>query len=104
MTAHEACILKNSASMGVDNTVCTVSNTSTFPWHTAIRGRVVALDVTLERRIRELCAQAVAAQDADELQSIISELQGALHKHSDLLTIMLSEYPFLVRDLNEHAA
>ena len=64
----------------------------------------MALDVTLERRIRELCVQAVATQDANELQSIISELQGALREHSDLLKIMLSEYPFLVRDLSEPAA
>ena len=64
----------------------------------------MALDITLERRIRELCAQAVATQDADELRSIISELQGALHWHSDLLKMMLSEYPFLVRDLIEPAA
>jgi hypothetical protein len=64
----------------------------------------MALEITLERRIRELSAQAVAAQDADELRSIVSELQGALHKHSDLLKIMLSEYPFLVRDLIEPAA
>lgn len=64
----------------------------------------MARDITLERRIRELCAKAVATQDAYELRSIISELQGALHEHSDLLKLMLSQYPFLIPDLNKPAA
>jgi hypothetical protein len=67
-------------------------------------GRVVTLDVTLEKRIRELCTQAVATREADELQSILSQLQEALHQHSELLTIMLSEYPFLLTDLIKPAA
>jgi len=32
----------------------------------------------LERRIPELCAQAVTAQDTDELQPILAELRHAL--------------------------
>ena len=68
------------------------------------RRRAMTLDITLERRIRELCAQAVATPNEDELRSIISELQGALHAHSDLLKLMLSQYPFLIPDLNKPAA
>jgi hypothetical protein len=36
----------------------------------------------LEDRIRELCAQAVSAQDSD-LESIFSELQSALREHTE---------------------
>jgi DNA-binding transcriptional regulator YbjK len=41
----------------------------------------VTFDVTLEQRIRELCAQAVAAQDTAELQPILAELRHALREH-----------------------
>ena len=60
--------------------------------------------VTLDRRIRELCAQAVAAQGADELQLILSELRNALHEHNDELKLILAEYPFLLADLVKPAA
>jgi hypothetical protein len=66
--------------------------------------RSVFLDVTLERRIRELCAQALTTRDADELRSILSELQEALHQDTELLKLMLSEYPFLLPDLTKPAA
>ncbi len=51
-------------------------------------------DVTLERRIRELCAQAVAARDTDEFQPILRELQDALRQHVGRIKSMVAEYPF----------
>jgi hypothetical protein len=60
------------------------------------KGRVV---VTLDRRIRELCDQAVATQGADELRAILSELRDALHEHNDDLKLIVAEYPFLLSDL-----
>jgi hypothetical protein len=64
----------------------------------------VAFDVTLERRIRELCAQAVAARDVNELQPVLSELKDALQTHAERLRSMLTEYPFLPVDVNNPAA
>ena len=60
--------------------------------------------VTLDRRIRQLCAQAVAAKGADELKLILSELRNALHEHNDELKLILAEYPFLLADLVKPAA
>jgi hypothetical protein len=54
----------------------------------------VTFDVTLEQRIRELCAQAVAAQDTAELQPILAELRHALREHLEQLKSMVTEYPF----------
>lgn len=53
-------------------------------------------DVTLERRIRELCAQAVTARETDEFQPILSELREALREHAKQLKSMVAEYPFSV--------
>jgi hypothetical protein len=58
-----------------------------------VRG-FVPFDVTLERRIRELCAQAVAARDTDEFQPILRELQEALRQHVGRMKSMVAEYPF----------
>lgn len=57
--------------------------------------RVVAYDVTLERRIRELCAQAVAARDTGEVQPVLAELREALRAHAEQLRSLVDEYPFL---------
>jgi hypothetical protein len=57
----------------------------------------------LERRIRELCAQAVATKSGEELRPIMSELRDALHEHSEDLKRILAEYPFLVSDLTKSA-
>jgi hypothetical protein len=57
-------------------------------------GGFVAFDITLEYRIRELCAQAVAAQDTDELQPVLAELRHALREHLEQLRSMVAEYPF----------
>jgi hypothetical protein len=64
----------------------------------------MAWDVTLERRIRELCAQAVAARDVQELQPILSELNDSLREHAQRLKGMFDEYPFSPRNLNKPAA
>jgi hypothetical protein len=58
----------------------------------------------LERRIRELCAQAVASQDADALRPIKEELRDALHTHNEDLKRAVAEYPFLLDDLTKPAA
>jgi predicted translin family RNA/ssDNA-binding protein len=55
----------------------------------------VAFDITLERRIRELCAQAVAARDTDDLQPTLTELRQALREHVEQIKTMLADYPFL---------
>ena len=64
-------------------------------------GRIVT---TLNTRIRELSAQAVAAKDVDALRPIMSELRDALHEHNEDLKLILAEYPFLLADLVKPAA
>jgi hypothetical protein len=61
---------------------------------------VVSYDVTLERRIRELCAQAVAVRDTDEIYPVLSELQDALRQHTEQLKSMVAEYPFAPVDVD----
>ncbi len=61
-------------------------------------------DVTLERRIRELCSQAVAARDADELRPILSELNQVLRGHADRLKSLVADYPFLAVKIDKPAA
>jgi len=83
--------------------VCTVSNS--FAIHGIFeRGRVVAFDPTLERRIRELCAQAIAAQDTEELWLVLSELREALRLHVEQLKNMVDDYPFAPVDVGDSAA
>jgi len=60
--------------------------------------------VTLEKRIRELCALAVAAQDGDTLRAIMKELRDALREHNENLQRTLPEYPFLLDDISKPAA
>jgi hypothetical protein len=60
--------------------------------------------VNLDRRIRELCAQAVATTDADALQPILAELRAALREHNEDLQRIIAEYPFLIDDLVKPAA
>ena len=45
----------------------------------------------LEERIRELCAKAVAAQDSDQLNPILSELRAALHEQDQLARVLIAE-------------
>jgi hypothetical protein len=45
----------------------------------------------LEERIRELCAKAVAAQDSDQLNPILSELRVALHEQDMLAKVLIAE-------------
>jgi hypothetical protein len=49
--------------------------------------------VATDKRIRELCARAVAAKDPNELERAILELQIALHVHSEKLKLMVRKYP-----------
>jgi hypothetical protein len=60
--------------------------------------------VTLERRIQELCIQAVTATDADALVPIMDELKSSLQEHNEELKLMVAEYPFLLDDLSKPAA
>jgi hypothetical protein len=46
---------------------------------------------TLEDKIRELCAKAVAAQDSDQLNPILSELRAALNEHDQLAKVLIAE-------------
>jgi hypothetical protein len=64
----------------------------------------MAFDVTLERRIRELCAQAVATGDVAELQPILSELNQVLRGHAERLKSLVAEYPFLAVKIDKPAA
>ena len=64
----------------------------------------MAYDVTLQRRIRELCAQAVAAQDPEQVQSILCELRQALRQHVEQLQTMVIEYPFSPADVDNVAS
>lgn len=61
----------------------------------------MACDVTLERRIRELSAKAVAARDADALRP---KLREALRERNEDLQRILAEYPFLLDDIVKPAA
>ena len=45
----------------------------------------------LEERIRELYAKAVAAQDSDQLNPILSELRAALHEQDQLARVLIAE-------------
>jgi hypothetical protein len=67
------------------------------------RTYAVAYDVTLQRRIRELCAQAVAVRDSEECQPILAELQQLLRQHIQQLQSMVIEYPFSPTDVSEIA-
>jgi len=64
----------------------------------------VAYDVTLQRQIRELCAQAVAEQDPEQVQCILSELRQALRQHVERLQTMVIEYPFSPADVDNVAS
>jgi hypothetical protein len=49
------------------------------------------MPTSLEDRIRELCAKAVAAQDSDQLSPILSELRAALHEQHMLTKGLIAE-------------
>jgi len=46
---------------------------------------VFALYSSLEDRIRDLCAKAVACSDYPELTKVVEELRAALHEHAERL-------------------
>jgi hypothetical protein len=94
MTAHEACNLKLARPSGSRQySVYCIEHFSRI-WHTPTGRYVMSYDVTLERRIRELCAQAVATKDAAQLQTILTELRDALRQHTEQLKDLVGDYPF----------
>ena len=49
------------------------------------------ISVTSEERIRNLCAQAVAATDDEVLSIILPQLKGALREHLENLRLMAAK-------------
>jgi hypothetical protein len=45
----------------------------------------------LEERIRELCANAVAAKDSVDLNAVLSDLRAALHEQDTLAKGLIAE-------------
>src|ERR1700730_4279432 len=56
--------------------------------------RLIRFIMTSESRIRQLCAQAVAAKNPEELSRVVLELQIALHVHCEKLKTKLADYHF----------
>jgi uncharacterized coiled-coil protein SlyX len=54
--------------------------------------------MSLDDRIRELCAKAIAEHDPHELERILAELNLALRQHSERLRALLAHYPILRSD------
>jgi chromosome segregation and condensation protein ScpB len=46
----------------------------------------------LEDRIRELCAKAVAMQDAESVSIVLAELRASLREHQLRLEAIMSEF------------
>ena len=57
-----------------------------YLWHP-----LQAMPHTLEDKIRELCAKAVAAKDSDQLSPILSDLRDALHEQDQLAKVLIAE-------------
>ena len=53
--------------------------------------------VSLEDRIRELCAKAVETKDSDELSPILSELRAALHEQHTRAKELIAERTRMLR-------
>jgi hypothetical protein len=49
------------------------------------------MPTALEERIRELCANAVAAKDSDGLIPILEELRAALQEQEMLAKVLIAE-------------
>jgi hypothetical protein len=50
-----------------------------------------AMPHTLEDKILELCAKAVAAKDSEQLSPILSDLRAALHEQDQLAKVLMAE-------------
>jgi hypothetical protein len=50
-----------------------------------------AMPHTLEDKILELCAKAVAAKDSEQLSPILSDLRDALHEQDQLAKVLMAE-------------
>jgi hypothetical protein len=55
-------------------------------WHT-----LRVMPSALEARIRELCANAVAAKDSEGLIPILAELRVALHEQDQIAKVLIAE-------------
>ncbi|HZR55501.1 MAG TPA: hypothetical protein VFA74_01395 [Terriglobales bacterium] len=49
--------------------------------------------MTLDQHIRELCAQATAAEKPEEVKSILARLRAALRQHTANIKMLLARYP-----------
>jgi hypothetical protein len=49
------------------------------------------MPIGLEERIRELCANAVAAKDSEDLITILSDPKAALHEQDTLAKGLIAE-------------
>ena len=49
------------------------------------------MPTTLEDKILELCAKAVAAKDSEQLSPILSDLRAALHEQDQLAKVLIAE-------------
>ena len=70
-------------------TVSTVSNYGQCFCHPSSTN-----SVTSEDRIRNLCAQAVAATDDETLETILPQLKDALHEHVKNLRLTVAQFCF----------
>jgi hypothetical protein len=59
--------------------------------------------MTSESRIRQLCAQAVAAKNSEEFSRLVLELQIALHVHCEKLKTKLADYHFDLAEFSTKA-
>jgi hypothetical protein len=50
----------------------------------------------VEDKIRKLSAQLLAAEEDEELRSMLVELREALHQHIERLRARLADYPIVV--------
>jgi hypothetical protein len=50
-------------------------------------------NMTLDQHIRELCAEAMAAEDPKDVERTLAELRAALKEHSAKVKMLLARYP-----------
>ena len=85
------------------NTVRTYGTVTEIPVNIN-NGCLVAVDVTLERRIRELCGSGRGYAGHGPVAAVLSELNAMLRGHAERLKSLLAEYPFLAVKIDNPAA
>ena len=69
--------------------------------------RKVAEEVSAENRIQELCSNAIAAQDQDELERILTELRSAIRQQvrltRDIAVLTMQRLPSKFDDIEKKA-